>query len=366
MGIAPETVSPDSAPVLTEPVTTSRLRPVAFALLTAALVALSALVAAPLLPAITWAIALAVLLWPVHARLVRAFERPGLMALAITAVVGIVLIGCAVFVTYEIAKRATSAGANQNGSAAKAVREAGSRYPALGDAIQWTDRAGIDLDGQLRELGESASREASNFARGSIQMIAQLAVALFLLFHLLRDRQRLMAAVRALLPLSRMEADRILQRSGEAVFANLYANGVTSVIDSVAGLLVFWAVGLPTPLLWAAIMFVLSLIPPFGTSLIWAPAVAYLAIIGQWPGAVAVLVYGVVTWTLVDNVLYSRLAGRGMGIHPAAALVAVIGGLAVFGAPGLVLGPAILAVTGSAFEVWKERRQSEARPDQMA
>lgn len=356
--------APDPAPVPPpEPVTTSRLRPVAFALLTAGLVALCAVVAAPLLPAITWAVALAVLLWPVHARLVSRFGRPGVAALAVTAAVGIALLGSAAFVSYEVARRATSAGANQNGSAAEVVREAGDRYPALGDAIRWTDRAGIDLDGQLRELGARVSREAGDFARGSLQMVAQLAVALFLLFHLLRDRQRLMAAVRGLLPLSRVEADRVLQRSGEAVFANLYANGVTSVIDSAAGFLVFWAVGLPTPLLWAAIMFVLSLIPPFGASLIWAPAAAYLALVGQWPEAIAVLVYGLVTWTLVDNVLYARLAGKGMGIHPAAALVAVIGGLAVFGAPGLVLGPAILAVTGSVFEVWKERRQSEEPPE---
>ena len=363
MAIAPETARPIPTPAEKPPevLTPSRLRPVALALLTAGLVGLCALVAAPLLPAITWAVALAVLLWPVQARLVRASGRPGLSALSLTAVVGLALIGGVVFVTYEIARTAGAAGANPNTPPGEAVREAGARYPVWGEMVQWAERSGIDIDGNTHELAGRASQGLRDFARGSIQTVMQLAVALFLLFHLLRDRQRMLGAAQGLIPLSPVETDRVIKRFGEAVFANLYANGVTSVIDSVSGFLVFWAVGLPTPALWAVIMFVLSLVPPFGASLIWGPAAAYLALTGQWPGAIAILVYGLVTWMLVDNVLYARLAGKGMGIHPAAALVAVLGGLAVFGAPGLVLGPAILAVTGAVFEVWKERRVAEGR-----
>ena len=141
---------------------------------------------------------------------------------------------------------------------------------------------------------------------------------------------------------------------------------VTSVIDATAFGLAFWATGLPAPVLWAVIMLILSLLPVLGAGLVWVPAAVYLAMTGRWLGAAALIGLGVVTATFVDNILYARLAGGRMRMHNVPVLVSFLGGLAVFGMSGMILGPAILAVTEALLEVWKRRMAGAKGPPQLS
>jgi predicted PurR-regulated permease PerM len=177
----------------------------------------------------------------------------------------------------------------------------------------------------------------------------------FLLYYLFVDRATFLYGLRDLLPLSRSESDQVFARAADSVHANLHATIVTSLIDSAGGGLMFWALGLPAPFLWTAVMFVLSLLPVVGAGLVWVPAVAYLALSGRWLAALALLAWGVLTFIIVDNIVYVRLAGERMRMHAVPALIAFLGGLAVFGVSGMILGPAILAVTVAFLEVWKRR-----------
>ena len=138
---------------------------------------------------------------------------------------------------------------------------------------------------------------------------------------------------------------------------------VTSLIDATGGGLMFWWLGLPSPLLWAVVMFVLSVLPVVGAGLVWGTAAVYLAMTGQWLSALALVGWGVLSFIVVDNVIYVRLAGERMRMHEVPALVAFLGGLAVFGVSGMILGPAILAVTAAFLGVWKRRvNGNEAAP----
>jgi len=130
---------------------------------------------------------------------------------------------------------------------------------------------------------------------------------------------------------------------------------VTSVIDGVGGGLMFWAVGLPSPVTWGVVIFVLSFLPILGTYIVWMPAAVYLAVVGNWGGALAIIAWGVIFWMIVDNVVYVRIAGDKMQLHQIPTLIAFLGGLAVFGASGMILGPGILAVTVAVLDVWHVR-----------
>jgi predicted PurR-regulated permease PerM len=189
----------------------------------------------------------------------------------------------------------------------------------------------------------------------------------FILFYLLRDRAELLAAVRRMLPLRRAEADRVFESAAGSVYANLYATLVTSAIDGVTGGLMFWALGLPSPVTWGAVMFVLSLLPVAGIFLVWVPVAAYLAMTGNWGGAAALTAWGIGCSILSDTLLYTRLAGDRMQLHPVPALIAYVGGLTVFGASGIVLGPAIVAVAVAVLDVWHHRAADEPlAPSQSA
>jgi predicted PurR-regulated permease PerM len=221
----------------------------------------------------------------------------------------------------------------------------------------------VDIDREVRRLIEANTRDVSALAQGSLMAVVQFVVAMFILYYLLQDRSSLLRGVRTLLPLSADESDRVLRTAAGSIHANLHANFLTSVIDGVGGGLVFWLLGLPAPVTWGFVMFVLSFIPMFGTWLAWGPATAYLALSGNWGGAAGMLAWGLTSAFVVGWVIYTRLAGERMRLHPVPTLLAFLGGLAVFGVSGIVLGPVILAVTVAVLDVWRFRAAAERAAD---
>jgi predicted PurR-regulated permease PerM len=335
---------------------TERLRLFALAALTAVLIGLCVLLAVPFLPGITWGVALAIIAWPMHRWISRHIERPKLAAVLSSAVVVAVILGPGVFVTYQIAREAASAAERvQVDSGQGGLRETLAGIPGASQVMAWMDRVGLDVETEAHRIIASYTQELSSMVQGSVAAIVQFLVAVFLLYYLFVDRATFLYGLRDLLPLSRSESDQVFARAADSVHANLHATIVTSLIDSAGGGLMFWALGLPAPFLWTAVMFVLSLLPVVGAGLVWVPAVAYLALSGRWLAALALLAWGVLTFIIVDNIVYVRLAGERMRMHAVPALIAFLGGLAVFGVSGMILGPAILAVTVAFLEVWKRR-----------
>lgn len=344
--------------------TGERLRPFALAALTLALVALCALLTYPFLPAVTWGVALAVIAWPLHAWVLRRVvaNRTAAALLSALVVVAAIVVPC-VFVAQQVAREAASAADQMREESARSVvRDKLASAPGMGQVVAWADRTGIDIDAEANKAVRSYFGDAAALAQGSVWAVLQAVVAVFILFYLLRDRKELLGAARRLLPMRRNEADRVLDGAAGSVYANLYAALLTSAIDGVTGGLLFWALGLPSPVTWGVVLFVLSLLPVAGIFLVWVPAAVYLGAIGNWGGAAALAAWGVGCSVLVDTLLYTRLAGDRMRLHEVPALLAFLGGIAVFGASGVILGPGILAVTVAVLEVWHYRAAGEEVP----
>jgi len=332
-----------------------RFRLLAFAALTVAFVALCVIVAVPFLPAITWGVALAIIAWPLHRWMSRHVANPNLAAIASSVVVLVIILVPGTFVGYQLVREAGDAAERMHRQSVEStLRDSMARTPGLRQVVAWMDRMDIDVEREVRKVGQSYTRDISGLVQGSTTAFIQFAVAVFILYHLFRDRAALMHGLRGLLPLSRAESEQVFARAADSVHANLYATMITSLIDGVSGGLMFWLLGLPSPVLWGAVMFVLSILPVVGTALVWVPAAAYLAITSQWLAAVALVVWGIVEWIIVDNIIYVRLAGERMRMHDVPAMIAFLGGIAVFGISGMILGPAILAVTMALLELWRQ------------
>jgi predicted PurR-regulated permease PerM len=352
MGVAARLNGPITTPAEPE----GRLRPVALGLLIILLLALCGFLAIPFLPALTWAVAFAVIAWPLHAALMRKVHRKSLAAAATTfvVVVAIVVPGC--FVAFQIAQEAGTASESLAETSADAkVRETLDQTPALAPVRTWMDRFGVNIDREVKQAVAARTGDAAGLLQGSVNTVLQFAICLFVLFHLLRDRESLLAAVRRLLPMTHDESARVFRGAADSVHANLYASLATSAISGAGGGLMFWLLGLPSPVLWGVVMFIIGILPIVGTFLVWLPAAAVLASNGQWTQALALVTWGVATSVLVDYLLYIRIAGNRMRLNQIAALIAFLGGLAVFGASGMVLGPAILAITVAVLDVWHYR-----------
>jgi predicted PurR-regulated permease PerM len=329
---------------------------VALALITAVLIGLCAVLVWPFLSAVVWALALAIIAWPLHDWVSRRVSVRWLAAGLSTVAVLVLVLGPLLFVSYELAQEATSAADRMKAANAEdVVKDTMDKTPGLRPVSRWADRMNVDIDRQARAFVASYTQDPTSLLTGSVWAIVQAAVAVFILFHLFRDRGSLTRSVHTLVPLTKDEADQVMRRVVDVVRANLYANVVTSLVAAAGGGIMFYLTGVPSPVLWAVVMFVVSLLPVLGSFLIWLPAAVYLSATDHWWGAAALLTWGALNSILVDNILYVRVAGDRMKLHQVPSLLAILGGMALFGAAGIVLGPTVLAVTVALLEVWHRR-----------
>lgn len=331
--------------------------------LTIFLIGLCVFVAFPFLPAITWGVALAIIAWPVNKWVLHRVHRPALAAALTTVAIAIILLSLGAFVTYSLALEAGSVTERIAESRTEdGYRERLHEIPAAGQLLTWMERLGLDIEAEGQKLISSHARDFVSLVNGSVAAAIQFLVALFILYYLFLDAPTFRRGLRDLLPLSRDESDRVFNRAADSVHANVYATFVTALIDGVCGGLLFWAVGLPAPILWGFVMFVLSFLPIVGTGLVWGPAAAYLVLSGRWLAGLALAGGGLFLFLVIGNFLYVRLAGKRMRMHPVTALIAFLGGIAVFGVSGMILGPAIWSVMIAFLEIWRRRLDGVTEP----
>ncbi len=83
---------------------------------------------------------------------------------------------------------------------------------------------------------------------------------------------------------------------------------------------------------------------------------------GEWTSVLILAVWGGVIIATIDNLLYPMLVGNRLRLHTAVAFIGAVGGIMLFGAAGLVLGLATIAVTIALVEILKERFSTERAP----
>jgi predicted PurR-regulated permease PerM len=190
----------------------------------------------------------------------------------------------------------------------------------------------------------------------------QAAFALFALFFFFRDQQEVLSGVSSALPFSNHETNMLFEKVRVMVRATIYGNVLTSVIQGALGGTMFWILGIPAALLWAVVMFFLSLVPNLGSFLVWAPAAAWLAFSGSWTKAIVLSIWGVGVVGSIDNFLYPFLVGRDVRIHTLLLFLSLAGGVILFGPSGLVLGPVVIALGLGLIDVLRERTRPVSLP----
>ena len=235
---------------------------------------------------------------------------------------------------------------------AKFIDNIRSAFPAVQGLLE---RFGIDMD-TVRENATSAAMAASQFlarnalavGQGTFGFILKLSLMLYVAFFLLRDGRALVDKLVHAIPLGDERERMLLQKFAEVARATVKGNLVVAVVQGALGGLIFWILGLPAALLWAVVMTVLSLIPAVGAGLVWLPAAIYLYAVGEWVSATVLIAYGVLIIGLADNVLRPLLVGRDTKLPDWMVLLSTLGGIAMVGINGFVIGP-LIAVLFVAF-----------------
>jgi predicted PurR-regulated permease PerM len=226
------------------------------------------------------------------------------------------------------------------------------------------DRFGLTNFGAMQERLSSGLMKASQFlatqalsiGQNTFDFIVNLFIVLYLLFFLLRDGDGLSRRIRDAIPL-RVEQQRdLIDKFTTVIRATVKGNIVVAIVQGALGGLIFWLLGVRAPVLWAVLMAFLSLLPAVGAGLVWFPVALYFLVTGaMWQGIV-LIAYGVLVIGLVDNVLRPILVGKDTKMPDYVVLIATLGGMAIFGLNGFVIGPVIAAMFMAAWDIFSASR----------
>lgn len=314
---------------------------------------LCALIAWPFLGALTWALTLAILFLPLHLRIERLVRHPNIAALISTATVIVVVVVPAGLVVERLISEAASGFQSlqvrvENGDLQKLLDS----HPSLAPLGDWIDRQ-FDLPSMMASIATWLSNVGAIFVKGSLLQAVEVLITFYLLFYFLRDRVAAKSMITAWLPLTQPETEQVFRRVGETVHATVYGTLAVAAVQGSLGGLMFWALGLPTPLLWGLVMGLLSIVPVLGAFVVWIPAALLLLLDGSWVRALVLATWGAVVVGGIDNVLRPMFVGNRLRLHTIPAFISIVGGLVLFGAPGFVLGPLTATMTILAVQFWK-------------
>jgi predicted PurR-regulated permease PerM len=327
---------------------------------------------------IFWAVALAIVFYPVNERLRNVLgQRHSLAAvLSVATIVLVVLlpitaiVGAITSEAADIYHRITCVPAEAPDPALEPTPAeepvcdkidlsatfawAGATLPL---AIEAADRLGIDeqerarLQTQLSDSAISVSQTVSQYlaaravslGQGTIRIAIYFCLMLYLLFFFLRDSDKILDALIRALPFGDERERHLLDRFAQVSRATIKGGLVVSTVQGIIGGILFASVGIGAPVLWAVVMALLSIVPAVGTSLVWLPMAIFLIAQGQiWSGVIVIAV-GALVIGLVDNMLRPILVGRDTKMPDYLILLSTLGGLLAFGLAGIVIGPIITA-----------------------
>jgi predicted PurR-regulated permease PerM len=197
-----------------------------------------------------------------------------------------------------------------------------------------------------------------NILKGIPNTILLIFITLFSSYYFLKHGKDLYNFFSDIIPLPEGRNKQILQRFDDLSRGMILGQVVVGMVQGTLAWIGFAALGVPNPILWAFLTSIISIIPLLGAALVWFPIMIYLFLVGMVTGeywrSAALLFYGTFVISLIDNFLKPKIVGDRAKIHPLLILLGILGGIQLFGIPGILIGPLILTIFDVVIEIYKE------------
>ncbi|WP_133001013.1 AI-2E family transporter [Luteimonas arsenica] len=328
----------------------------------------------PFYAAVFWAVILALLFSPLYRRLLaRMPRRRNLAALATLLVCLVIAVLPVTLIAVSLVQEASAifqrARTGDVGFSHYFQQVMG---VLPGWAIDLLDRLGLGSVAELQDKLASGAASVSQFVatqalsvgQGTLHFFVSFGIMLYLLFFLFRDGAMLAARIRRAIPLDEGHKRALIGKFTTVIRATVKGNIVVAMVQGALGGLIFWILGVQGVVLWSVVMAFLSLLPALGTFLVWGPVAIYFLATGSVVQGLVLIAYGVFVIGLVDNILRPILVGKDTRMPDYVVLISTLGGMALFGLNGFVIGPLIAALFISAWDLFAAD-QAEADPEVM-
>lgn len=215
----------------------------------------------------------------------------------------------------------------------------------------------LDVKKTIVDVAQSLSsflvEQAANLVKSLSDLFLNFFLMLFSMFYFFKDGKRLIAKVGSLSPLPSLYESQLFSKISAMSKAIMVGVFLTAILQGLAGGIGFAIAGISNPVFWGTAIAFFSLVPLFGTAVIWVPAAIILAILGSYGGAIFIFVWGVVVIGLVDNVARPFLIGGKAHTYPLLTFFVIMGGIWTMGLKGVIIGPLVLMVLMSFLHIYQ-------------
>lgn len=316
----------------------------------------SYLLVAPYMGAVVLAFVLSMLCFPVHQKIAKKLpNKPNAVSALTCALLVVVILVPAILVFIAIVQQGVAFTKQsyqwvENGGAEQLLQHpfVAKVLAQVNHILPMGDITGQSIIEKITLFASGFGKELLNISTKVVGDVTGLifgfVLMLFVLFFLLRDHKAIVETLHWIVPLARSQEEELLDEASKVARSAVLGSFLTAIAQGIAGGIAMAIVGLPG-LFWGTMMAFASFIPAIGCALIWIPATLYLLLIGDWPMALFLALWGTIVVGSIDNILRPILMQGSSSMSTLLIFLSLIGGLQLFGLIGLIYGPIIFALT---------------------
>ena len=321
-----------------------------FSILIAASLAFFAMLT-PFFEPILWAVTLAILFRPIQIRLLGVMkERENLVSISTLLIILFTVIVPALFLSIAVGREGVAlyqSIAKGEVNLTEPISWIQNAWPSL---IERAESFGINIEEAKQKLSSSALQSSQwaashifTFGQNTLRFAVMFFLMLYLLFFFLRDGKKIIDMIIHILPIGDDKERYLLSKFAEVSRATIKGTLVVGIIQGTIGGITFSLLGIESAIFWGVVMTLLSILPAIGSALVWVPAAIYLITSGFLMKGIILIVIGILVIGMVDNILRPILVGRDTKMPDYLILLSTLGGIAMIGISGFILGPVIAA-----------------------
>jgi predicted PurR-regulated permease PerM len=327
----------------------------------------------PFFVPIIWAAVLAILFYPLYTWVLGKVKRKGIAATIMCILIVTLIIGPATYLFVALVNEAGDA-----------VREVNTMYrtgeldeilsfqiPGLesirNKLSQYYDLSSFKLEDLIRDAIDKVSsvilNQTSWLIANATKAVFYFILMIFTMYFFFKDGEAVIRRIKRLMPLTVNQTNVTFGQLRDVIQATMYGAIVVALVQGTLGGILFATVGIPSPVFWGAIMAFMSVLPVVGPFLIYIPAGIILILGGSYAKGIIILILGTAVISQIDHVLRPLLISGRTSMHPLLLFFAIMGGIAVFGLLGIVLGPLVAAAFITLLKILEFRLHPDASAD---
>ncbi len=358
---AVETGAETAPPRRPLPARNRRTRRIFALLLAGGFIVLFFLMIGPYLEALVLAAVFAGLLYPLHRRIARRLGHESIAAVATTLLALLVVVLPLTALIGVLAKEAV----HVSEFVAPLVDGKHDIHDLSGVVPSWVPYRGQILgraNDVIQQTGTFVVDRLTQATQSTVIFLLNLFVLLYAMFYFFVHGPRLVALLDKYTPLGDEDKHEIFTKGVAVTRATLKSLLVIGALQGLCGGVAFAVVGIESPVFWGLVMAVASALPSFGTAFVWIPAAIALYVRGDTLHAIALLAWCAVVVASLDNLLRPRLIGNDARMPDLVVLLSTLGGVAMLGVAGLIIGPVIAGLFLTSLGIVTATFERDLRP----